>query len=286
VQVAAGEARRAPGALAPLAADLTPAQAALAQEMRTGRDRSKASLQELAAKTFSSKATVSRWLNGRGVPTPEQGELWAAFCDTDPEVLRRLIADAAKGGPADPAVGQEDPPSPGRRRRTAWMIGGVALLGVIVLLAVLLRDNSMRDNGIRASGSGGPSLPPAQAQPTCDAYLDLPPDSSIDFDINVSPGCPPPPGRQRWIVVQLDEVGHDKHTLYYLLWRINYPTGPYRLLSKPAHVGTPRTYFVIEVTDQEYQRLVSSRQTNDFGLFELSGVSIVSNRAPNTRTKR
>ncbi|MDR7279914.1 hypothetical protein [Catenuloplanes atrovinosus] len=129
-------------------------------------------------------------------------------------------------------------------------------------------------------------MAPESATPCAEPRLSVPPDSSVAFDIVVDPGCPPAPGRERWIVVQLDEVGHDFHTLYYLKWRIEYPTGRYRIHSKPANVGVPRIYFVIEVTSQRYAELIAQRQTEDGGLFELSGVQIVSNRAPNTRTKR
>ena len=85
-------------------------------------------------------------------------------------------------------------------------------------------------------------------------------------------------------MVQLDNIGHDKHKLFFLKWQIRYPTETYRINSTAAAIGSLRTFFVIEVTDAEYEKLIRSPQTRDNGLFDLYGVRVVSNRAPNTRT--
>jgi transcriptional regulator with XRE-family HTH domain len=111
--------RRRPGRLSELSSTLPPTRAAFAVEMRLGRDRSGLSLAALARHTYSSKASVSRWLNGRGLPSQEQANRWAELCGTDRDTMNRLWTAAAESGhedPQSPRPASEDPADhPGRR---------------------------------------------------------------------------------------------------------------------------------------------------------------------------
>lgn len=100
--------RRRPGRLSDLPSALPPARAALAVEMRNGRDKSNLSLAALARHTYSSKASVSRWLNGHGLPSQEQANRWAEICGTDRDTMNRLWAATAQ-----PAQENHLPPQPG-----------------------------------------------------------------------------------------------------------------------------------------------------------------------------
>lgn len=110
--------RRRPGRLSDLPSTLPPERAAIAVEMRRGRDRSNLSLAELARHTYSSKATVSRWLNGRSLPSQEQARRWAVLCGTNQDAMNHLWIAAAESGhedhqPPQPASGDpSDHPAP------------------------------------------------------------------------------------------------------------------------------------------------------------------------------
>lgn len=93
--------RRRPGRLSDLPSTLPPARAALAVEMRSGRDKSNLSLAALARHTYSSKASVSRWLNGHGLPSQEQANRWAEICGTDQDTMNRLWAATAEPAEED-----------------------------------------------------------------------------------------------------------------------------------------------------------------------------------------
>jgi transcriptional regulator with XRE-family HTH domain len=90
--------QRRPGRLSDLPGTLPSARAALAVEMRLGRDRSNLSLAELARHTYSSKATVSRWLNGRSLPSQKQASRWAELCGTNGDTMNHLWTAAAETG--------------------------------------------------------------------------------------------------------------------------------------------------------------------------------------------
>src|ERR1700676_910026 len=111
--------RRRPGRLSDLSSTLPPARIALAVEMRLGRDRFNLSLAALARHTYSSKASVSRWLNGRGLPSQEQASRWAQLCGTDRDIMNRLWTATAEPKHEDHQTHQpasEDPADhPGQR---------------------------------------------------------------------------------------------------------------------------------------------------------------------------
>jgi transcriptional regulator with XRE-family HTH domain len=82
--------RRAPGPLGKPPASLSAGRAALVAELRTGREKAKLSLHELGQQVFSSKASVSRWLNGQSIPTRDQAKRWAEVCGTEVAVMVAL----------------------------------------------------------------------------------------------------------------------------------------------------------------------------------------------------
>lgn len=94
--------RRRPGAMADIPPDLPQARRALIEEMRDGRSKAGLALQNLAHEMYSSKASVSRWLNGQALPTRDQAARWAQVCGTDVEMLLALW---------DANAGQAPPPS-------------------------------------------------------------------------------------------------------------------------------------------------------------------------------
>ncbi len=96
--------RRRRRLLADLPEDLPQARAALAAELRRGRANVHLNLAEFARRTFSSPASVSRWLNGHAVPTQEQAVKWAQVCGTDEDTMVWLWKAAA----AAPPAGKED----------------------------------------------------------------------------------------------------------------------------------------------------------------------------------
>src|SRR5581483_10320995 len=84
-----------PGPLTSLPEDLPPALAALVLELRNGRDKASLSSAELARYTYSSRASVSRWLNGQSLPDRQQASRWAEVCGMDPATMTRLWTAAA-----------------------------------------------------------------------------------------------------------------------------------------------------------------------------------------------
>ena len=87
--------RRRPGSLTDLPSDLPPARAALVVELRRGRDKASLSLAQLARRAYSSKASVSRWLNGQALPSRDQARRWTEVCGTDTDTMMRLWEAAA-----------------------------------------------------------------------------------------------------------------------------------------------------------------------------------------------
>jgi transcriptional regulator with XRE-family HTH domain len=160
--------RRAPGAMGDIPSDVTPSRRALIEEMRRGREKSGLSLSHLASRMYSSKATVSRWLNGRALPTKEQVTLWSKVCGTDPETLADLwnrqaspaaaqTTEPTRTGPeaslppAEPPRGGDRWPSRSRRR---WLLGGVVF--VLISLVSAYAIGTARGSG----NNGSPALAP------------------------------------------------------------------------------------------------------------------------------
>ena len=79
---------------------------ALAIELRSGREKTSFTLDEMATLVFSSKASVSRWLNGLAVPTRAQAQKWAEVCGTDEATILALW-DSVESVPA-PGSGKSD----------------------------------------------------------------------------------------------------------------------------------------------------------------------------------
>jgi transcriptional regulator with XRE-family HTH domain len=94
--------RRSPGPLDPLPPDLPPARAALAGELRIGREKAHLTLRDLAEKVYASRASISRWLSGRALPTGKQARMWADLCGTDPQTMEERWRAAVDAGPIRP----------------------------------------------------------------------------------------------------------------------------------------------------------------------------------------
>lgn len=151
--------RRRPGPLSDLPSDLPPERAALVAELRHGRGNANLSTAELAQRTLSSRASVSRWLNGRALPGKDQAIAWAQACGTDETAMIQLLDAAALAAANDGRAcsaatasqelkaGEPDSPAGLRRKPTRLLPSAsgyrlrsrsaVAILTVCVLAAVL-----------------------------------------------------------------------------------------------------------------------------------------------------
>jgi transcriptional regulator with XRE-family HTH domain len=94
--------------------------------MRKGREKAKLSLNDLARELFSSKATVSRWLNAQSLPDEKQVIRWAELCGTDVPTMINLRQQAELDPPASSAD-ETIPPDPMKRDRR-----------IVIFLVILL----------------------------------------------------------------------------------------------------------------------------------------------------
>jgi transcriptional regulator with XRE-family HTH domain len=271
--------RRRPGKLADLAANLQPARAALARELRRGRENADLSLSELAHRTYSSKATVSRWLNGQSLPDERQAACWARACGTDPALMIRLRAAAGatrgpvsslpapEGSPA--AVAAPDPapirPAAGSGRRfrpgtvPRWgaAIGAVAaavVLAAIIAVALVRRPHSAAC---------------AAAYPV---HLEIPAETGPHVEVSVEAACTLAADRAYRVVEEvLDVDPGNPHPAYYVKADVPYlragqvSTAQFTL-GEP--VGTRADFFVISV-DNGGLRALGQNQVADNGLLFL-----------------
>lgn len=161
--------QRRPGDLADLPGDLAPERVAFAEELRRGRAKVSLSLDVLGQRTLSSKASVSRWLNGRALPSKDQAVAWARACGTDETTIIRLWEAAA----AVPASQGEPAPAertltPARRASSYRSLRSPAI-GVLVAIVLAAAVTI----AFRLSSSGGPSAPSG------DVTLTAGPDSTV-----------------------------------------------------------------------------------------------------------
>lgn len=256
--------RRPPGPLGALPLDLPPERLALAAELRRGREQAGVNLQDLAQSLYSSKASISRWLSGRSLPTRVQAGEWAELCGTDLAIMLKLWDQA--NAPADPSEADstknEAPPDDaeitteqaGRRlpRRT-WLVAAAALVLLAGALAV----------AIPVAGRCRADHPVA---------LYVPAMSGRNMGITAKANCHFSQKRIYILIEELPDVDpKNPHSVYFA--KVQLPalktdeaTAHQLLLEEP--VGTKAKFYVISV-DAGGARAMEQNKVVDQGLLQL-----------------
>lgn len=265
--------RRSPGQLRDLPADVSPARAALVQEMRRGREKANLSLNDLAREMFSSKATVSRWLNARSLPDEKQAIRWAELCGTEVSAIADLWqqtqalepSPAPQEAPQDapqkaPQEAPQDAPPPAERRRNRGKM--TAILSVTLLLCV--------------AGVSIMVWTKRSTTPSCavdyPVSLYVPPQSGEIMDVTAEVKCGLAPDRKYLIVEEVPNVDlRNPHPAYYvkaqiLKTRIGESSVTRLILKEP--VGMRAKFYVISV-DAAGEREMEQNHIVDNGLLNL-----------------
>ncbi|GAA0984056.1 hypothetical protein GCM10009555_057060 [Acrocarpospora macrocephala] len=251
--------RRSPGRLHQLPSDVPLARAALVTELRRGRDLANLSLQELAKEMFSSKATVSRWLNARALPDQKQALRWAQLCGTDDSVMLDLWERASTESATLPAI-EPEKPEKSRRNLRVRLVAGV-LAGMVALIAAVI-----------VIWIQSPDRPPCAVDYPISLYV--PPQSGEVMDVTVEVKCGLPPDRRYFIVEEVPNVDvRNPHPAYYVKaviakTRIGESTVIRMLLKEP--VGIRAKFYVISV-DASGERELEQNRIVDNGLLDLPG---------------
>ena len=280
--------RRRPGRLSDLSSTLPPARIALAVEMRRGRDRSNLSLAALARLTYSSKASVSRWLSGRGLPSQEQANRWAELCGTDRDIMNRLwtataepkhedhrLHQPASEGPAHhprqrtgpnkstaageimaPAAGEpSEAARPGLRRKGSLL---AAIAGVIVTLGVGALILHLHEG--------------AMCHVAYPVILHIPAETGTSVGVTVEAACNLDPDRTYLVVEKIPDVDPaNPHPAWYIKAQLphlaaNQTNSQDFDIKEP--VGTWAEFYVISVDNGGLQAL-SQNQVVDNGILQL-----------------
>ncbi|MER5649293.1 helix-turn-helix transcriptional regulator [Streptosporangium sp. NPDC002524] len=257
--------RRSPGQLRDLPADVSPARAALVQEMRKGRERTNLSLNDLARDMFSSKATVSRWLNARSLPDEKQAIRWAELCGTEVPTMVGLWQQASalepsvEPGDAPSPPEQDTPPQPERERRRRRI---VVILSITLLLCVA---------GVSITiWTKRSTAPPCAVDYPVSLYV--PPQSGEVMDVTAEVKCGLAPDRKYLIVEEVPNVDlRNPHPAYYvkaqvLKTRIGESSVTRLILKEP--VGMRAKFYVISV-DAAGERQMAQNHIVDNGLLNL-----------------
>ncbi|MFJ7277059.1 DUF2690 domain-containing protein [Kitasatospora sp. NPDC098663] len=96
----------------PLPDDLSEPARRLAEELRAVKDAHRISLAELGKRTYLSKASWERWLNGKRLITPQALTGLIATVECDAELLTSLLRKAEAARDADEAPSREAAPAP------------------------------------------------------------------------------------------------------------------------------------------------------------------------------
>ncbi len=242
--------RRPPGPLRDLSPDLALAQAALAIELRAGRDKANMGLQELASQVYWSKATVSRWLNGQAMPTEKQARQWAETCGTDVPTMARLWQQAQEV--QEPVAAAA--PGPSRRRVRLWPI----LVGVAVVVGAAVLWFSRDDR------------PPCALDHPIS--LHVPPQSGERMSVTAEIRCALPADRRYFVVEEVPNVDvRNPHPAFYVKAqvsevRIGASSVLSMILKEP--VTTRAKFYVISV-DEAGERALEENRVIDNGLLDL-----------------
>jgi transcriptional regulator with XRE-family HTH domain len=278
--------RRRPGLLADLPSDLPPVRAAFVAELRRGRGEAGLNLADLARQTFSSKASVSRWLSGQALPTQEQASTWAQVCGTDKAAMVRLWEAAAALAAdqddssilsaEDPAT-RKTPPADGPERSSdgeqqvarAWWPRSnhraLSALAVTALAAVAI-----------TAGTVALVRHLHHAAPCRAAYpvtLDIPSQTGSSVGITTRASCDLISGRTYLVMEELPNVDpkRNPHPVYYIKAQIPYlkagqASSAQFILKEP--VGTKAEFFVVSVDNAGF-RALGQNQVVDNGILQL-----------------
>ncbi|MEV7927791.1 DUF2690 domain-containing protein [Kitasatospora sp. NPDC088779] len=96
----------------PLPDDLSEPARRLAEELRAVKDAHQISLAELGKRTYLSKASWERWLNGKRLITPQALAGLIATVECDADLLTSLLRKAEAARDADEALSPEAAPAP------------------------------------------------------------------------------------------------------------------------------------------------------------------------------
>ncbi|WP_410625914.1 helix-turn-helix domain-containing protein [Amycolatopsis sp. cmx-8-4] len=265
--------QRSPRPLAALSARLPSARSALAQELRRGRDIANVSLSALAKATFSSKASISRWLSGTTLPSRDQAKRWAEHCGTDSAEMLRLWDVAAAvdttstsavsvvgdgGSTADagtPTVVDDSAAKPQSRRRRWITLGAVMVLTLAGVVVTTL---------LSAAESACTAAFPLE--------LEMPGTTGATFGVTIKADCDGALERSYYLVEELPDVDpRNPHPAFFLKGEFGAltagsSTSMQLLIREP--VDTQAMFFVISV-DSAGKRALGQNHVEDDGLLEL-----------------
>ncbi|MEV0460989.1 helix-turn-helix domain-containing protein [Catellatospora methionotrophica] len=283
--------RRPPGQLSDLPLDLPEASAALAHEMRLGRDKAGASLQQLATAVFSSKASISRWLNGQAMPSLDQAIRWAEACDTNVRTMRGLWEAANDPANRTPRNGQGTEPAeapdpaphaPNTARRRTIALAAATLALVVAAAAGWWALHRAEDT---AGAPDAASIVPAWCSGHDLATVSVPEATATTDTVKVHIACLPPADDELILIVELLEQGQPAHSLYFAKEYLARPEpGDYSFEHNltMSLVRSRRLLYVVNVPAASARDWRDTVKRN--GQLELpAGARIVSNRAPNMR---
>lgn len=249
---------RRPRPLADLPPDITPGRAALAAELRRGRDQEQLSLKELAGRVYSSQASVSRWLAGQSLPTEKQARAWAQVCGTNEAVMLQLLATAT----AEPK--QDENPVPYRRRRLfsrasqIITIAAAAIVGLVVITWSVVSQHHA-----------------ARCHAPYPLVLQIPPETGAHVGVTVEAVCAVPAGRTYLVIEKLPNVDPtNPHPVYFVKATISYlhigqTSSKDFVLNEP--IGTKAGFWVIGVNEGGLKALKQNQVVDSGILFLPSG---------------
>jgi transcriptional regulator with XRE-family HTH domain len=157
-----------------LPAELDPRVRQLVVRLRRLKDHSGLGVRQLAAKTGYSPKSWERYLGGASLPPAEAVEALARIAGDDPTrllALREVAAEAwgqRRTAPEPGEVPAQEPESPGRALRIAFVAGAVTLV-LAVSSAVLVTVRLMDDGGSATTASASlaaPATPSVAAPPS------------------------------------------------------------------------------------------------------------------------
>jgi transcriptional regulator with XRE-family HTH domain len=240
-------------------ASLSAEVVAFVEELRFGHAKAGLSLGELAGLMYSSKASVSRWLSGRAVPTEDQARLWTRVCGTDEATMLTLWRATATTHPPRTvpplAVPAPAPVVPERSvQGIRWRLTAAAAVLVVLAVTAVALTQRKRDPPPTEAGSG-----PCEPHAT---KVEAPPRADTTFDITVTVLCQPPAGRVYWLFIRGDNIGEHATTNYYPNARIEPAPGTHVVQNfvKPTDADGDRFYLVVSVEQQISDTLTDKRE--------------------------
>ncbi|MEU4831129.1 helix-turn-helix transcriptional regulator [Streptosporangium sp. NPDC023615] len=227
------------------------------QEMRRGREKANLSLNDLAREMFSSKATVSRWLNARALPDEKQVIRWAELCGTEVPRMTDLWRRAHALEPSAALRDAPAPPEPRRGRGRTAVILSITLLACVAGISIAVWTKRS-------------TTPPCAVD--YPVSLHVPPQSGEVMDVTAEVKCGLAPDRKYLVVEEVPNVDpRNPHPAYYvksqiLKTRIGESSVARLVLKEP--VGMRAKFYVISV-DAAGERQMEQNHIVDNGLLNL-----------------